>query len=434
MSNSSLTAVGYARTSGDINPEASIPTQIEIIRKYCEQNNILLKQVLVDEKKSGMSTDKRFEYQKLKEIILQGSVDVVVVAFSDRLTRESFEFALTMEQMKRHGVDFISVKENLRGSRMSALEIAMVAIKNEMENNARAKRIKEGKLQSLRNGKYPFSKPPFGYTITKDKQLAIVEKEAELVKWIFDVYEEAKSIKEILAYVNSHHFQQDKRHKIIGKILEQPIYTGERDLPPNLKEQLPNVKIIAPPIISIEQFERVQKIREKKRRASASFYFLTQGVFVCPNCKGKLSLYTHKQSRVYYCKQGRDKKDPNCLRCDMEELDDKVLSFLNDWVDSREDGANKSDRGEELLRKKVDNELAFATAKISTKTYEANYQKIIQQYRQLDQENFIVPLSKLQTLKSSIKNGKSKDVKEYMVQNNLVVTLDTQGNVILVEE
>lgn len=432
MDKSLLVAIGYARTSNASNPEASIPNQIETIEKYCKQNNMLLKQVYVDEKKSGMTTDKRIEYQKLKEIVLQGKVDVVVVSFSDRLARESYEFILMMEQMKRHGVDFISIQEALQGSRMTALETTMVGMKNEMENNARSKRVKDGKMRAIEIGKYPYSYPPFGYNINKEKELVINEEEGETVKWVYDAYEKGKSITEMTKYLKSTQALPNERWKMLGKILENSIYTGEGDLVPSLQKQYPNLKMKAPLIISKGQFERVQKIRETKKRKPSTLYLLTSGPFLCPNCKGDIS--AKKQDRKYYCTQGRIKKDKDCLKCEIDVLDKQVLTFLTDWIDSETKEVYKSDEGEELLRKKSQNELAFATGKIALKTFEMNSQKIIQQYKVMDSESFITPLSRVQMLKSLINEGELKGIKEYMKGHGIQLTFDSQKNVILFEE
>lgn len=421
-----------------MNPEASIPNQIEIIRSYCEQHDMLLKQVLVDEKKTGVTTDKRYEYQKLKEIILQGRVDVVVVAFSDRLARESFEFILTMLEMKRHGVDFISVQENLKGSRMSTLEVTMIGIKNEMENNTRARRVRDGKLQSNRRGNYTFSKPPFGYLI-KNRKLEIDVDEATLVQEIFDLYESGLNLAEIERHLAKTKQREGTRWKFITKVLEDPIYTGERDLPPKMQEQIPDGKVTAPPIISEEQFRRVQAIRKEtvKKRKPKNFYFLTQGQFVCPNCKGNLSIYGRNKFNshiLYYCKNGSKDQDKACLRMRVIDLDVKVLDFLKRWVEKREMEIPQTNRGEELLRKKSSNEIAFATGKISPKTFAFNSQKIISEYKALGQDDLITPLSKLEKLKSLVREEKMEKIKEYMIRNDIVLTMDERDHVVIYQK
>lgn len=434
MNNSSLVAIGYARTSNASNPEASIPNQIETIEKYCKQNNILLKQVYVDEKKSGKSTNQRFEYQKMKEIVLQGKVDLVVVSFSDRLAREAYEFSLVMEQMKRHGVDFISVQDDLKGSNMSVLETAMIGIKNEMDSVVREKRTDDGKTTATIRERYPYGFKPFGYKKNKEMKLEINETEAEVVKWVYDAYEEGKSLNEICKHLLSRTPPVNRNYQSIGKMLERTIYTGEGDLSEEKQKRYPDLKIKAPVIISKEQFERVQKIRKPNNRNDAEFYFLTAWVFICPNCKGKLNVYAYKETREYYCEKGRGTKDKDCVRCEMNVLYKQVLTFLSNWIDSETGEVYKSDEEEELLRKKSQNELAFATGKIALKTFEINSHKIIQQYKELNSESFITPLSRIPLLKNFMKKENLAGIKSYMKQHGIQLTFDSQKNVVLFEE
>ena len=53
-------AVGYARTSSIINPKSSIPNQHKLITEYCKNHNILLREILTDEEKSGIRVEGRY--------------------------------------------------------------------------------------------------------------------------------------------------------------------------------------------------------------------------------------------------------------------------------------------------------------------------------------------------------------------------------------
>lgn len=82
-------AVGYARTSGAINPEASIPTQKTQIEEYCQRNGIILREIFVDACKSGTTVVGRTAYYEMNRLIERERIDCMLVTYLDRLSRDS---------------------------------------------------------------------------------------------------------------------------------------------------------------------------------------------------------------------------------------------------------------------------------------------------------------------------------------------------------
>lgn len=118
----------------------------------------------------------------------------------------------------------------------------------------------------------------------------------------------------------------------------------------------------------------------------------------------------------------------------VNDLDVKVLDFLKRWVEKQEMEIPQTNRGEELLRKKSANEIAFATGKISPETFAFNSQKIISEYKALGQDDLITPLSKLEKLKSLVREEKTEKIKEYMIRNDIVLTMDKRDHVVIYQK
>ena len=97
---------------------------------------------------------------------------------------------------------------------------------------------------------------PFGYQI-KQGEIAIVSKESNAVRFIFEEYLAGKSLKGIADIMSAkdipyHEGTQKWNQNMVGQILASKIYYG-------------NVKY--PPIISETQYNLAEKIRREKHQA-----------------------------------------------------------------------------------------------------------------------------------------------------------------------
>ena len=213
-------AVGYARTSSNINPKASIPNQCRLINEYCEKNGILLKDIYIDESKTATKVEGRLGYIQLKSDLQNGDIDLVIVSFFDRLAREAFEFVLTVVELKNKGIEIISVSEDLTSKSMSPIYLAMVAFEIEHENNQRKERIHGAIEENRKKGIYNLPKIPLGYLKDKNSRLIIDNKKDKTIQQIFERFLITESI-----YETSICFEEMEL-KQIANVLDNKTYTG----------------------------------------------------------------------------------------------------------------------------------------------------------------------------------------------------------------
>lgn len=124
-------------------------------------------------------------------------------------------------------------------------------------------------------------KIPYGYRL-QDEQIAVNEAEAHIVKWIYKTYLEGKSYTYIAHLLNVAECDtlddsgcSDKQpvkqwsRTSICYILRNATYTGVYSF--NGRKEKNNVqsKTVIPAIISKQQFNKVQKLRNEKRTANA---------------------------------------------------------------------------------------------------------------------------------------------------------------------
>src|ERR1700730_15700517 len=146
---------------------------------------------------SGGSTD-RPNLQRLLDDIRARKLDVIVVYKVDRLTRSLADFAKLVELFDAHGVSFVSVTQQFNTTTsMGRLTLNVLLSFAQFEREVTSERIRDKIAASKRKGLWVGGTLPLGYEM-KDGKIAIVEEEAELVRWIFRRYLELGSVNELV--------------------------------------------------------------------------------------------------------------------------------------------------------------------------------------------------------------------------------------------
>jgi DNA invertase Pin-like site-specific DNA recombinase len=125
---SSLVTVSYARTSGEINGEHSIPNQQELMRKYAAKHHLTIHLELADNQLTGENTN-RPAYQQLLALVKQERVDIILVPYFDRLSRESQHLSSLLFDLRANRVECISCIDGRKLSQMSDFEPLMIAMR-----------------------------------------------------------------------------------------------------------------------------------------------------------------------------------------------------------------------------------------------------------------------------------------------------------------
>lgn len=445
-------AVSYVRTSSLSNPKESIPNQIDLIQQYCDNHEIILMKTFIDEAKTGTKVENREQYQVLKKVIEQGSIDMVIVSFSNRLGREAFEIALTLNNIvKKKGIEFVSVSEGLHGENLSPLQIGMLSIQAEMENKQRIKVTQESQKKALRDGKFAYSTLPFGYKKDKDGYLIAKDGEAKLVRKIFQEYINGKNPSDIEKHLRSLGERKPDGNFLtanhINKILQNKTYTGiihrksERVEPhANKRKQLGNVPVTEhrhEAIISEDEFEQVEKIRAKIQRPPKKIiiHLLRESLF-CPNCN--IIMYGEARGNRYICKNRREGKT-KCTIIPKPDIESKVKNYLSSIGKETHSNENNyeiiSQDQEKLIIEKENLDIKYAIGKISQELYEKSVQKINQKMISLNQSFFSINDQEFITNYSLlIEQNDDEKLNKLLIKEKMKFTLDMHGEIILFKE
>ena len=188
---------------------------------------------------SGGTMD-RPALQTLLTDIEKGKVDLVVVYKVDRLTRSLMDFAKIIETFDARGISFVSVTQQFNtANSMGRLTLNVLLSFAQFEREVTAERIRDKIAASKKKGMWMGGLSPLGYDAV-DKKLVINEKEASVVRALFDLYLELGSVRKLQAEADIRGFVTKKRKRgdqyTGGKpftrghlywVLHNPVYVGE---------------------------------------------------------------------------------------------------------------------------------------------------------------------------------------------------------------
>jgi len=136
--------------------------------------------------------------QKMIAAIEQGDVEAVVILKLDRLSRSQKDTLTIIEDIIiANGVALVSVKEALDTSTpWGRAMIGILASFNQLDRENIVQRTTMGRNAKAAQGGYAGGRPPYGYDAV-DGNLAVKEKEAAVVRRIFEMHESGMALRKI---------------------------------------------------------------------------------------------------------------------------------------------------------------------------------------------------------------------------------------------
>lgn len=195
-----MNVIAYTRVSTDGqcgDDKFGLDNQRNIINDYCQKNGMTIMRWFTDEGESGAKTRPGFDE------IVYGDVtnppfEAVVVAKSDRVARDINIYFYYKMLLRKKNVRLISIAEDFGqfGVFANMLEAFTLCVA-EMERENINKRTMGGRKIKASLGGYSGGNAPMGYKV-QNKCLVINPEEAEVVKAIFEMRAEGKSMRAII--------------------------------------------------------------------------------------------------------------------------------------------------------------------------------------------------------------------------------------------
>ena len=344
--NEKITAL-YERLSRDDLQDGesiSIANQKTILEAYARQNGFTNIRHFSDDGTSG-TVFNRPGLNAMLEEIKAGNVIVVIIKDQSRIGRDVLEVGLLKRTFEEHNVRFIAANDNLDTAKGFDIMSIFRDVFNEWYVADASKKARASKRTSALQGKC-ISRPPFGYKITEDKSVWVVDEEAaEIVREIFKRLVAGENATSIARNFNERGLPRPNDHfntangnaptrqgfwhnRTIIHLAENASYVGRyiagRYTTPSYKNhkriERPQDEWIVienhhPAIIELEVFENVQRLRQSRRRLTRRGDMgELSGLLFCADCGSKLGL-AHQDYDYYICGKYRSMKFYMTDRC-----------------------------------------------------------------------------------------------------------------------
>ena len=141
-----------------------------------------------DRDRSGYTFEQREGYQAMRKGLIRHQYDILVVKDFSRFSRRNSRGLVELEDLRDAGVRIISIGDNIDFPNDDDwLKIQFQFLINEMPVTDTSKKVKNVIRRRQADGKW-LCAAPYGYIINKQREFEVVPTEAEIVRKIFDLY------------------------------------------------------------------------------------------------------------------------------------------------------------------------------------------------------------------------------------------------------
>ena len=398
-------AVLYARFSSDNQREESIEAQLRAMHEYCSRNSIVIIHEYCDRAKSA-TTDDRPEFLKMIAASREGDFDFAIVHKLDRFSRNRYDSAYYKRELKKNGVQLLSVLEQMDDSPESIILESVLEGMSEYYSKNLAREVMKGMRESAMDCRYIGGWIPYGFRVDPQTHRYIINGyEAEAVRMIFRDVADGCGYNVVLNKLNSmgyrtrlgNTFSKETLYEMLRNEKYNGVYVfsraaskdelGRRNnhLDKPIEDQI-RIPGGMPKIVDDETFARVQAIltsRKRHGRRDGKRKYLLTGMVFCGLCGHRYcgdSMQTGGEKNrsvigTYFC---NNRKNHGAHACSNSNIHQEPL--------------------EELVLRKIE-EIVFDESQIPG---------IVQAYRELCQQEDGTDKEKIRTLRQNLKTVEQK--------------------------
>ena len=362
-------AVVYSRVSTDAQERdgTSLDTQERESLEYATAAGWQVIECIRDA--SSGYTLERPGIKKLRDMLGEGEVDVVVAYAVDRLSRNQNHIGVLLDEVEQAGAKLEFVTEIFEDTAIGRFILAARAFMAEVEREKISERTMRGKAERARQGRIPqgTGKGIYGYTYNSEiGQREIEESQAPIVREIFDRFCDSQGCSKIAGGLNREGvpaFSGGRWHPLtVRRMLMNETYTGRTTYRRTKTEIIRNrqggkkrrrvvtqpesewidIPGATPPIVSHEKFAQAQAIfqdPDRRLRGQPTRVYRLRGRLRCIACgtpmvgqslsKGK---YFYYRCRRTYAGNFEEKCDSQYIRVEHLErvVVDQIAQMLSD--------------------------------------------------------------------------------------------------------
>lgn len=196
--------VAYMRYSSEGQRDGySIEAQKAAIEEFCKRLGYIIVHFYTDEAKTG-TLDNREAFQQMIADSASGDFQAVIVHKFDRFSRDKYDNAIYKRELRNNGVRVISVLEPLDDSPESLILETLLEGMAQYYSENLAREVKKGQTQKALLAQHCGGIVPYGYSVNPDtSEYEIVPSEAEVVRKIYELYNNGTPTQEIADHLNT---------------------------------------------------------------------------------------------------------------------------------------------------------------------------------------------------------------------------------------
>ena len=367
-----MNAVVYARFSSHRQGEQSIEGQVAEAERFAAVHGLTIVKVYADRAQTGRN-DNREQFQLMLADAAKHAFDALIVWKTDRIGRNKEEIALNKYHLKKNGVKIYYVAEAIPDTPEGIILEAVIEGMAAYYSEQLSQNVRRGMKNSAQKGRYTGGTCPMGYTITADKKYEVDPKYAPVVREIFQLYSEGKTITEIVKILNDKGLRTSRGHAFthnsLRTVLKNKKYIGTYEY--NGEVSIENA---VPPIVDVDVFNKVQDLLAFNHKAGAhkkaKVDYILFGKIFCGKCgagmTGICGTSKQKVKHHYYICSAKKKKLCTKRAVRQDWIETLVLKHLLRLV-----------RNEELLEFIAENTYQYFLAQNTDTTYTKSLQKAL---------------------------------------------------------
>lgn len=353
-------------------------------------------------KEEGKSA-KNMERPQMKEMLqdLRANSIKVIIAFKlDRLTRNVSDTYKLISEVINYNCTLVAVVDRLDiSSANGRMLVGMLSIISQWEREVISERTIAALEEMAREGKYPLSSSPFGWSKDKDKIMHVNPDEAEILHFMCDMYLEGYSLEEIrLTVKKKYNFIRTSTN--LKKLLSREMNVG------CWHYHGMEYTDIFPPIFTQERYDELQEqLQCREIHRNERMRYVYHRLVYCKCGQRFHHVATRKKTKLfyyYYC--------PKCnVRVNQNKLTEMVINEILVYV--REHKAKKKIESinSSITKNKEAMESLFIEYQINQSIDRESYNFTLRQFLKLER-NLKKELKKIQI--EEIEQFKALDYKE----------------------
>ena len=334
--NHKLRCAAYCRVSSNSEDQLnSFMAQTRYYEKAFEKSDReQLVDIYADEGITGTREDKRDEFQRMISDCRKGKIDRIYTKSISRFARNTKDCLKNIRELKSLGITVFFEKENIDTAKLTdEMMITIMGGLAQEESISISKNLKWSYQKRFEKGIVNVFSAPFGFKLNNG--VLIIDKiQARIVEEIFDMFlngigyqriseicqNKYKAYKDKFSYYGIRYILSNEKY--IGDSVYQKTFTTNnlpyRKIQNNGQLNKYYIQNTHEAIISIEIFEKAQKLIESRKHKNIVSESPFRGKLICANCGTK---YKRKDSRnkIYWVCRKHDNLAELCMNKRVEE-------------------------------------------------------------------------------------------------------------------